>query len=367
MSYQTASDQTSGSVQTVPTSSSSVSQHAQQHQKQQHQEQHHGHALRNDPHQQHQQHQQQQPQEQETMAPTATVMRRRIDEGPGSLFSALAGASGSQDSNNSDNDFLPSSSATKATRDTAPAQRAESTSGGAKARRRQSQRTQPTQPSTAKRRAASTGTGRKGSKQQQAARATTKKGGKAKADPLKQTDIRQHFGVRLTRRISETAKKEQQLQEIQNMIREERDSPHLDIVDIEGKGKGVLARRTFEKGEYVCEYAGDLITKPEAAEREQRYLTEAREQHLDEMMCYMYFLRHRGKVWCVDATHSKRIGRLINHSRSSFNLRTKLFEVDGTPHLGLVATREISKGEELLYDYGERDPSTLRAMPWLKS
>lgn len=68
----------------------------------------------------------------------------------------------------------------------------------------------------------------------------------------------------------------------------------------------------------------------------------------------------------MDATHSSRIGRLINHSKSQYNLRTKLYEVDGKPHLGFVAARNINKGEELLYDYGERDPRTLRAMPWLK-
>lgn len=41
----------------------------------------------------------------------------------------------------------------------------------------------------------------------------------------------------------------------------------------------------------------------------------------------------------VDATNSKRIGRLVNHSRTQFNLRTKLFEFDNKPHLGLVASR----------------------------
>lgn len=97
----------------------------------------------------------------------------------------------------------------------------------------------------------------------------------------------------------------------------------------------------------------------------------------------------------VDATKSPRIGRLINHSRTDYNLKTKLFVVDNVPHLGLVAcrvchqnlcdnakntcgsnfvfdekssppTQDIAAGEELSYDYGERDPSALRAMPWLK-
>lgn len=69
----------------------------------------------------------------------------------------------------------------------------------------------------------------------------------------------------------------------------------------------------------------------------------------------------------VDATKSGRIGRLINHSRLSPNLRTRLFSVDGVPRLGLCAIKDIEKGTELHYDYGERDPQALAAHPWLKS
>jgi hypothetical protein len=56
-----------------------------------------------------------------------------------------------------------------------------------------------------------------------------------------------------------------------------------------------------------------------------------------EPMCYMYFLRHKEKTYCVDATNSGRIGRLINHCRSRPNLVTKLFVVDDIPKLGLMA------------------------------
>lgn len=76
-----------------------------------------------------------------------------------------------------------------------------------------------------------------------------------------------------------------------------------------------------------------------------------------------YFLGVRS----VDATKSGRIGRLINHSRLSPNLRTRLFSVDGVPRLGLCAIKDIEKGTELHYDYGERDPQALAAHPWLKS
>ena len=41
-------------------------------------------------------------------------------------------------------------------------------------------------------------------------------------------------------------------------------------------------------------------------------------------------------------------------------------EVDGSPRLYLKAIKNIAWGEEILYDYGERDLSTFENFPWLK-
>ena len=84
---------------------------------------------------------------------------------------------------------------------------------------------------------------------------------------------------------------------VQAMIRKGEDSGDLEIVDIEGKGQGVLAGREFAKGEYVCEYAGDLIDKKEAERREAAYRSEAAKEGRQEIMCYMYFLKHAGKEY----------------------------------------------------------------------
>ena len=68
----------------------------------------------------------------------------------------------------------------------------------------------------------------------------------------------------------------------------------------------------------------------------------------------------------MDATvDNGRKGRLLNHSRTTANVVSKLLEVDGEPYLCLVAARDISPGEELQYDYGERDKETLNSHPWL--
>lgn len=113
---------------------------------------------------------------------------------------------------------------------------------------------------------------------------------------------------------------------------------------------------------------------------------------------YMYFFKHRGVNYCVDATdESPYKGRLINHSVLRPNLKTKVsaffiwlaknmacknfiktslvnlvkklqFQVVdfGTSfHLVLIAKRDIDVGEELLYDYGDRTPCTVSENPWL--
>lgn len=68
----------------------------------------------------------------------------------------------------------------------------------------------------------------------------------------------------------------------------------------------------------------------------------------------------------VDATkETDRLGRLINHSKTG-NCQTKLHDINGIPHLILVASRDIEEGEELLYDYGDRSKASLAAHPWLK-
>ena len=68
----------------------------------------------------------------------------------------------------------------------------------------------------------------------------------------------------------------------------------------------------------------------------------------------------------MDATKDNgRLGRLLNHSKTSSNVVTKLMEVDGHPYLCLAAARDIRVGEELEYDYGERSKQVLESHPWL--
>lgn len=134
----------------------------------------------------------------------------------------------------------------------------------------------------------------------------------------------------------------------------------MEVKQIEGKGRGVFALNGFKKGDFVVEYYGDLLELSEAKVREAQYSQDP------STGCYMYYFQYQTKTYCVDATkESERLGRLINHSKNG-NCQTRLHPIDGTPHLILVASRDIKVDEELLYDYGDRSKASISAHPWLK-
>ncbi|PAA73549.1 hypothetical protein BOX15_Mlig001029g3, partial [Macrostomum lignano] len=135
----------------------------------------------------------------------------------------------------------------------------------------------------------------------------------------------------------------------------------LKVVDFPDKGRGIVATRAFTRDEFVVEYKGDLIDFKAAKLREQAYNSDP------TVGCYMYYFVARGVKLCVDATaESPYYGRLLNHSRLAPNCYTKVVCIGDRTHLCLFAKRDISPGEELVYDYGDRDPATLAAHPWLK-
>lgn len=171
-------------------------------------------------------------------------------------------------------------------------------------------------------------------------------------------EINEFFPVRRSVRKTKTAVKEEMMRNLEQAILEER-SEGLKIAHFEGKGRGIIAERRFQRGEFVIEYVGDLISTTEAAEREKRYA-------LDENAgCYMYYFKHKNQQYCIDATEDTgKLGRLVNHSRNG-NLMTKVVVVKQKPHLVLIAKDDIESGEELCYDYGDRSKESLLHHPWL--
>lgn len=142
----------------------------------------------------------------------------------------------------------------------------------------------------------------------------------------------------------------------------------LAVIDFEDKGRGVVATKPFKTGSFVIEYAGDHIDWEEAKKREDEYSKDP------SIGCYMYYFSACNRNYCVDATvETGRLGRLLNHSKKNPNCKTKLIDVPNKksggsmPRLIIVAKKDIMAGEELTYDYGDRDKNSIHSHPWLKS
>ncbi|OWF53893.1 N-lysine methyltransferase KMT5A-B-like [Mizuhopecten yessoensis] len=182
----------------------------------------------------------------------------------------------------------------------------------------------------------------------------------AESDQLNNSLVTDYFPIRRSNRRCKSEIEKEVWTDIEDKILNKKEDG-LKIVEMENKGRGIVSTKAFQRGEFVVEYAGDLIALSDAKEKERIY------SEIPETGCYMYYFHHKNHSYCIDATaESGRLGRLINHSRTSANCRTKLVEVNNTPYLTLVAARDISLGEELLYDYGDRSKTSVESHPWLK-
>ena len=70
-------------------------------------------------------------------------------------------------------------------------------------------------------------------------------------------------------------------------------------------------------------------------------------------------------IFSIDSTKAEGMGRMVNHSRKKFNVRTKVISIQQKSCLILVAAKDIQVGDELLYDYGERSKEVTKTFPWL--
>ncbi|XP_037397370.1 histone-lysine N-methyltransferase set-1-like [Pygocentrus nattereri] len=114
------------------------------------------------------------------------------------------------------------------------------------------------------------------------------------------------------------------------------------------KGRGVFAKGSICKGDFVVEYRGDMINDAESQRRRKLYHPSC--------AAFMFAFKWRGKTWCIDAAREDgSFGRLVNDEHQHPNCRMKKIDVNGKPHLCLFALNDIKEGEEVTYDYGGED------------
>ena len=127
------------------------------------------------------------------------------------------------------------------------------------------------------------------------------------------------------------------------------------------KGRTIITSRRFEKGEYLCVYGGENISFSEYKRRRIIYAEQGLGNYLFE------FKTSNGKKAYSDATpETNNFGRLINHSRKEANCTACLSKIENNYYIYFKSNKVIDCGQELLYDYGDRDAKTLNEFRWLK-
>ena len=103
---------------------------------------------------------------------------------------------------------------------------------------------------------------------------------------------------------------------------------------------GVFADVDIAADEFVVEYIGEVITSEVADLREKEYQSEGIPDYLFRV----------DDDTIIDATKMGSIARFLNHSCDP-NCFTQIINVGNSKKIGIYAKRDISKGEELCYDY----------------
>lgn len=107
-------------------------------------------------------------------------------------------------------------------------------------------------------------------------------------------------------------------------------------------GNGVFAARDIKEGERIVEYLGEKITKEESNRRGLEQ--EERAKKTGEGAVYIFEL---DEEYDIDGNFEYNDARFINHACET---NCEAENIDG--HIWIVATRDIEKGEEILYNYG---------------
>ncbi|XP_065932672.1 uncharacterized protein [Magallana gigas] len=111
------------------------------------------------------------------------------------------------------------------------------------------------------------------------------------------------------------------------------------------KGFGVFSVAEHAKGDFLLQYAGEKITKNEATERMKKS-TENK----------FFFYCYKGQDLCIDAEGvSNSICHFVNDADKTANSVMKLKVFHEKEYLCLYAMKDIQPGEEIQYNYGDKE------------
>lgn len=115
------------------------------------------------------------------------------------------------------------------------------------------------------------------------------------------------------------------------------------------KGLGLFTLENIQKGNFICEYAGEILTENEA---KLRYTLYKNLGIVNYIFCIKETFGDKSLKTFIDPTKYGNIGRYINHSCEP-NSKLIVMRVDDTiPILGIFANKDIAEDTEITYHYG---------------
>lgn len=115
------------------------------------------------------------------------------------------------------------------------------------------------------------------------------------------------------------------------------------------KGLGLFTNKEIKYGNFVCQYAGEIITEDEA---KQRYTFYQNNNEINYIFCIKENFGEMMMKTFIDPTTYGNIGRYINHSCDA-NCKLYIFRINNMmPILGVFAKQNILVDSEITYNYG---------------
>lgn len=125
----------------------------------------------------------------------------------------------------------------------------------------------------------------------------------------------------------------------------------LAVFHTESKGFGIRTLQDIPRGSFVCEYAGEVLTRDEARRRSSNladadcnYILALHEHVMRDGVDHMI-------TTYVDPMYIGNVGRFMNHSCAPNLFMVPVRVHNDVPHLGLFAIDDIASGSELSFDY----------------
>ncbi|KAJ1958657.1 hypothetical protein IWQ62_004864 [Dispira parvispora] len=127
----------------------------------------------------------------------------------------------------------------------------------------------------------------------------------------------------------------------QNRRFQKKEYARVKVVKTQLKGYGLVAEQDLERGQFVMEYIGEVVSKSQFLKRTAIYEQENCEHH--------YFMSLKNDE-VIDATRKGCIARFVNHSCAP-NCEVQKWVVGSQFRMGIFTTRPIPKDTEITFDY----------------